>query len=138
MEDIPDDRSLQSLIRKERRSMTCQYYDEEDTSANNLLTNAKAPTPKFISAPKNYDPVKAGFINPNTDKRRSFYESDEDEMMMDSDSNRMMGGSLSHDTSNSNCYSDTESAATMRRDQQETIEPAVEVVINENSHLWTL
>ena len=106
-EDIPDDRSLQSLIRKERREISCQYYNDSSAS---LFPGAQAET-NFVSAPKNYDPIKAGFINPN--ERRSYYNSDEEETR------------------------DTAQYGRKQRGQDDD-EPSVEVVINEQSSLWKL
>lgn len=66
-EDIPDDQSLQEIIHKER---------SEKKSISKGGTN-------FISAPKNYDPVKSGFMNTKVSgggtKKKLFYDSDEEE-----------------------------------------------------------
>jgi hypothetical protein len=61
------------MIRKERREMASQYY--EDKIANDLLTKAQVKT-NFIAVLKNYDPVKSGFFDTNS--MRSFYDFDED------------------------------------------------------------
>jgi hypothetical protein len=106
------------MIRKERREMASQYY--EDKTANDLLTKAQAET-NFIAAPKNYDPVKSGFFDPNS--TRSFYDSDEDAATKATSSADSHAGS---------------SVVSHSHKKKGKVEPSIEVVINDRSPLWKL
>ncbi len=149
-EDIPDDRSLQSLIRKERRTAASQYYDdnnyngkENDPSpANKLLfddnvnTSGGGTSTNFVSAPKDYDPIKSGFMNPEHSKK-AFYESDEDDAAAEAEENMTKGASTAS-SSNNGWSSDSGSSGSIFGKRQATFEPAIEVVLNANSRLNSL
>mmetsp|Transcript_8515 Transcript_8515/g.12780 ORF Transcript_8515/g.12780 Transcript_8515/m.12780 type:complete len:297 (-) Transcript_8515:162-1052(-) len=136
VEDIPDDRSLQSLIRKEREEMACQYYNDQES--DQLLTSKNAPGTNFIKAHKNYDPIESGFIQ--ADGRTKFYESDEESENEDETRDVSVSKSQSIGEKETNRSKDSSSfGLTPDADkEQETFEPSVEVVINERSPLWKI
>lgn len=134
MDDIPDDQSLQDLINEERKQHA-NYYDVA------LLPSSKNPgndKTRFIAAPKNYDPIKTGFIK---QKKTMFYEFDENDFDRENVNAIMKNTNNPSKSSSYRSMNKNRNIKDAMLEEQDSFEPSVEVVIDERtskSTMWKL
>ncbi len=121
VDDVPDDQSLQDLINEERKQHA-NYYDVALLPSSIKPGNDKT---SFIAAPKNYDPIKTGFIK---QKKSMFYEFDEND---ENDFDKKNVDAIMKKTNNPSYrrMNNNKNIMDAKLEEQESFEPSVEVVI---------